>query len=1020
MANTALSFDVDDTSPIFTYFPFSDTLSIPDFTAGWHPLFNQTSFGGAPLEVENSTSVHITSLNNASFSLRWKGTGIQLFGYATDASYTILLDGSPRTTNSSDTILASIQNLDNVNHEVSLTTIISDSTQNQTSSFIVFDKATILAPASDNTTIGSNFTSQSLNDNTISFLGEWSFQNNSASGLGAVHISDNLNDNASAEFNGTALQIFGTVSPEGGNYTVKLDNVTTQFSANTSFTQNNTLLFFASALDPSIGHDIQITNNGGTLILPYNGFVAFSSASPSSPSTGTTPSPSATSPGGNLSTGSLPKGTIAALVLAGILVFLLSSGLLFFFFVWRPIMISHRQARRDRYMSELEQDATGRDAVLNIRRHTPSYMFDNSPTGSRRTRGSQKGSNRSGFLRWKREMESTNGEKVLGALGLVFRHSYSPKDKEPSYVGDDDLYKDGSGSQKSSNRSSAGSAHRGKGKGKTRWTGKSKQDAPSYTIDLPPLNRSQENFEQEVPSLLPPPAAHTSFSGFTSLTYMSTPDTNNSRELSFNPPSNHIVTSRPQSPDYGKADSNGALLIHDEFNRQARPEETPSEVDFRSSIISTHQEPDLQVHVQEFEVESTSPTFSSRRSESRRAASMYAREMDRGSVRTNDDGLSMLGPATVRAAIRSLSPRTSELAFTNLALSEPVTLAAPGSEDDAKAPRERLISDETLRPESQGPLEDIESARRDHRRTTESGSRRSARLSVRFEGDADNDNHSSNSDDKGPGLADDKLTAAPGRLEGLKGVFRLTPQRPVTSPISEGDSNITTSFLDLSGSNSNSNSDSSQREPSLILREQGLKSRWSATTGTDKSYNLRQESSDSQNSGGSASSPSSNFPFPVSLPASPHHPEGFKPSPPVSPSGTNLMMGLGRLNIQPHPFGIAVNPASPSDSVPISISDLRFRHSDSENDELSTDPTVGSGSHLPPHPPLPGSVPPTPTFPPPLPRVPSPTVSPSSPIAALSSPSYIVSRVFPHSRSDSTADPTSSSTGRQAAQDKSN
>ncbi|KAE9408785.1 hypothetical protein BT96DRAFT_807817 [Gymnopus androsaceus JB14] len=145
MANVP-SLVVDDTSPIIQYFPFSDTLGPPDFTAGWNPLFNQTSLGGAPLQVENSTSVHVTSLNNASFSLQWQGTGIQLVGSVTDASYSILVDGTLRDANATPTLLASIQNLDDASHVISLTTIISNTTSNQTESFVVFDQAIISAP----------------------------------------------------------------------------------------------------------------------------------------------------------------------------------------------------------------------------------------------------------------------------------------------------------------------------------------------------------------------------------------------------------------------------------------------------------------------------------------------------------------------------------------------------------------------------------------------------------------------------------------------------------------------------------------------------------------------------------------------------------------------------------------------------------------------------------------------------------------------------------------------------------
>ncbi|KAE9408786.1 hypothetical protein BT96DRAFT_671734 [Gymnopus androsaceus JB14] len=280
-------------------------------------------------------------------------------------------------------------------------------------------------------------------------------------------------------------------------------------------------------------------------------------------------------------------------------------------------------------------------------------------------------------------------------------------------------------------------------------------------------------------------------------------------------------------------------------------------------------------------------------------------------------------------------------------------------------------------------------------------------------------------EDKGKGPAiqqsDNKFLAPLARAPGARTSFRLTPQRPVTSPISEVDTSASASFLDLSGSNSNSNSDSSHREPSLGSQgQQGLQSRWSATTGTDISHNVRQEQSSGSGSGsGSGASASYPFPFPVSLPHSPHHPEGFKPSPPISPSWAtgSLAAPPGRLDVNPHPFGLVPNPTSPSDSVPMSISDLHFRHSDSENDELGSPPMAGTSSHLPPHPPLPASVPPTPTFPPPIST--SGIASPSL-TEGLSTPSYIVSRVFTHNKSDSalaseTQSPSTRAFGRDAS-----
>lgn len=76
------------------------------------------------------------------------------------------------------------------------------------------------------------------------------------------------------------MQIFGQVSPDGGNYTVQLDNTTTHYSAKASFIQNDTLLFSVGALDPTLPHNVEIINNGGTLILPVGGFLAFSSGNP--------------------------------------------------------------------------------------------------------------------------------------------------------------------------------------------------------------------------------------------------------------------------------------------------------------------------------------------------------------------------------------------------------------------------------------------------------------------------------------------------------------------------------------------------------------------------------------------------------------------------------------------------------------------------------------------------------------------------------------------------------------------
>lgn len=70
----AIQFFVDDTSPSISYSPFGDTFSTVNLTAGWNPYFDNSGFVAAPGEIGNGTSYHVTSLNNASISVTWKGT----------------------------------------------------------------------------------------------------------------------------------------------------------------------------------------------------------------------------------------------------------------------------------------------------------------------------------------------------------------------------------------------------------------------------------------------------------------------------------------------------------------------------------------------------------------------------------------------------------------------------------------------------------------------------------------------------------------------------------------------------------------------------------------------------------------------------------------------------------------------------------------------------------------------------------------------------------------------------------
>lgn len=200
-----------------------------------------------------------------------------------------------------------------------------------------------------------------MDRNRVSFNGRWSFEPSSLADQ-TFHVSNTTGDRASATFNGkflihpsnssmehfsslstsgTAFILQGMTSPEAGNYSVTLDGTTTMFSARSSFKVLNTTLFFATGLNVSVTHSVEVTNNGGKLSLLEDGFwtvAAFSGYVPClfcpirrliqlcrqvlSPDPGSKP-PDAP----------LSGGTVAAFALAGILFAIITT--LVLFLLWR-------------------------------------------------------------------------------------------------------------------------------------------------------------------------------------------------------------------------------------------------------------------------------------------------------------------------------------------------------------------------------------------------------------------------------------------------------------------------------------------------------------------------------------------------------------------------------------------------------------------------------------------------------------------------------------------------------------
>ncbi|KAL0956634.1 hypothetical protein HGRIS_002768 [Hohenbuehelia grisea] len=1092
------TFDVDDTSPSISYSPFADTLTTPNLLAGWNPYFDVSGFAAAPGDVGNGTSMHITALNGASVSLQWQGTGVQVFGNATQASYSITLDGvaQPNSSTPQGSILASFSDLQNTNHTIQLTA--QTASPQSVDSFIVLDKFTVSSPSLP------DFTRQPLPDQSVAFHGPWSFQKDTL-GNSSSHESTTKDDRASTQFIGSAVFLHGGISPNAASYRVVLDGSSTTLSAKSSFSQADTLLFFATGLDANTTHSIEVFNaDGRDLSVQADGFIVTSNGNPIPPQPTPTPSPPPPSPSpvsGAAASTSFPKGTIAAFILAGILAFILLSLLLLFVFVVLP--------RRRRRAAQSLHDPSSKELeaadVLDICPQEPAGEFSagrvgfvgggargngsnaewwrdrarRESNGSRRSRRTSGRSGKTGFARWKEEVESGFGGRGLMGIGLAFRHSFSvggggtirdqDEDEEDASEKEKeaDVEDKGKGKAEAEPQSSGTSTSSGgpplaiKEKRRSKSSRripkpKRKSSSPSFTIDLPlptllhnnghssrPSSRvhSRSNSGSAQSALLAVPRSHSGSTGTRTsqqgrvshlsesspaLSYISAPalpSPDQPSPVQSQAPAPEAVlpigSSRPESsipgrrslpvrplpvpgsslspvsrPNHSRTDSNGFLLQHGD-----------------SQLSSPDDDPYEPVHIA-----ATAPFVSppdTIEEEDERAASRGLLQppsmprADRGSVSsgymTDMDGLVRAETTSGQVAVRSLSPRTAQ-SPSDWPM-ESVTTPTLRVDTQVQKPLPQPVLKKPSLPEVQAtsPL-DIDF-------WASSPEDPTPRMSVRFQTAGGsralpNPHQVPETSPTSASTTNSRVFRAlphPPTLQ-LKSSFRLTPMAMPGAPSPEqSDSEGVTSFLDFAGSSDASvmtqtNDSSSHRRsqsrwsgPSMItsLHKKPSIARndytpVASSSGTRHEPGPSQPSSESRQrsqshsqseSSGQGSSSSGNFPFPVSLPPSPHHPPGsyvftqpLVASPPDSPQDLPSVPRLNIIDSSPHSSTLAVRPRhpsalgvptppeaiSPTESIPMSVSDIHFRHSDSDSAGDAMSRRESTVSHLPPHPPLPG------------------------------------------------------------------
>ncbi|KAI5123979.1 hypothetical protein M0805_006391 [Coniferiporia weirii] len=355
----AYNFTVDDTSPQIVYSPPTITASSlsPDLKDGWNQYFNGSGFNAYPGQVGHNASLHITSMDGASFSIAFKGSGIQIYGLAIDSSFSLALDDEDMSTNLSTTgtlnstadptavLLASLSGLAQQDHVLSITAHTAGAVDDSASlGTMIFDRAVVTVSTG---VTDASVTNEMINDMEIQFTGSWTFVNDSTvvpEGDHTCHLSQTSGDQAQYSFQGSSVELGGLTNATSGLFNISLSSdsvssgVQQQQISSQSLFLTHTTLFYASGLDRNATHTITITNlENKTLGLDNMSITVVSggeSVHSASPSTQT------------VAISRFSRGEVAAIAVASSLAFLILLSILFL------LLCCYRRRKRDLLFEE--------------------------------------------------------------------------------------------------------------------------------------------------------------------------------------------------------------------------------------------------------------------------------------------------------------------------------------------------------------------------------------------------------------------------------------------------------------------------------------------------------------------------------------------------------------------------------------------------------------------------------------------------------------------------------------------
>ncbi|KAJ7362778.1 hypothetical protein DFH08DRAFT_326438 [Mycena albidolilacea] len=267
MSLSSWNFTIQDNSPVVTYAPFADG----GLAGGWQPWYSKSGFLKTPGEGGDGDSYHISSHPNASFSLQFHGTGVNLYG-TTNTSYAVFIDGQEQKVAAvADDLVFQKAGLTDGAHSLTLSVNPAKATEK-----FAFDRAVVFSPV-------KTLPTPAFYDNSdprLTYGGTWKSAN--APGIPNATVTHDFQQtrtsgsSVSMTFSGAVgVAINGPVLWGDWVYSVDLDGTKTKYNASTFWKVPDALRFFQAGLDPNSSHTITLANPSDQMTLSLNSFTLF-------------------------------------------------------------------------------------------------------------------------------------------------------------------------------------------------------------------------------------------------------------------------------------------------------------------------------------------------------------------------------------------------------------------------------------------------------------------------------------------------------------------------------------------------------------------------------------------------------------------------------------------------------------------------------------------------------------------------------------------------------------------------